>query len=308
VLASDLDRFFDFIVKSSYMDLLHEYSTASTEIQQGLRLASAHVADSEPGTLTPSGRQVTDDQIRTALQGWITNHTVPATTANTLYFIYLPPNVVCLALNLQSCGSPQGFCGYHNHIGNIYYAVIPYVNCSGCVFPGQFLDTLTEVSSHEFAEAITDPEANGWYDVSGDEIGDICNRQTTTLGGFLVQTEWSNAQGACAVPRESRWLHNVPGAASDVLVASGTSPTSWYTTPENVQHIAYVGTDQRIQELFFAIGPNGQWLPGVPGAASDVFVASGTSPTSWYTTPENVQHIAYVGTDQRIQELFYTIR
>ena len=29
-------------------------------------------------------------------------------------------------------------------------------------------------------------------------------------------------------------------------VAPGTSPTSWYTTPENVQHIAYVGTDQTV--------------------------------------------------------------
>ena len=51
------------------------------------------------------------------------------------------------------------------------------------------------------------------------------------------------------------WFHSVPGAASDVPVASGTSPTSWYTTPENVQHIAYVGTDQRIHELFFFIRP-----------------------------------------------------
>ena len=36
-------------------------------------------------------------------------------------------------------------------------------------------------------------------------------------------------------------------------LAQGTSPTSWYTTPENVQHIAYVGTDQQIHECFFFI-------------------------------------------------------
>jgi hypothetical protein len=115
----------------------------------------------------------------------------------------------------------------------------------------------------------------------------------------------------------AQWLHGVPGAVSDVrarvAVAPGTSPTSWYTTPENVQHIAYVGeTDQLIHELFYFIGrPNPQWLPGVPGAVSDVrarvAVAPGTSPTSWYTTPENVQHIAYVGTDQKIHELFFVI-
>ena len=105
-----------------------------------------------------------------------------------------------------------------------------------------------------------------------------------------------------------QWFHSVPGTASDVPVANGTSPTSWYTTPENVQHIGYVGTDQRIHELFYFVGPNGQWFQSVPGTASDVPVAHGTSPTSWYTTPENVQHIAYVGTDQRITELFYFVR
>ena len=37
------------------------------------------------------------------------------------------------------------------------------------------------------------------------------------------------------------------------------------------------------------------------------FVAAGTSLTSWYSTPENVQHIAYVGADFQIHELFYFI-
>ena len=63
-LTSQLDGFFDFIVTSPYMDLLNEYSTSSTQIRHGSRLASAHVSGSEPGTVTGSGRQVTDAQIR----------------------------------------------------------------------------------------------------------------------------------------------------------------------------------------------------------------------------------------------------
>jgi hypothetical protein len=196
-LSTQLDGFFDFILTSAYMDLLHEYSTASTQIGHGRRLTSTRVSTSEPGTVTASGRQVTDAQIRTALQGWISAHTVPATTVNTLYFIYLPPNVTVLDSGSQSCAA-GGFCGYHDHIGSVCYAVIPYANCAGCVFSGAFLDTLTEVSSHELAEAITDPELSAWWDsTTGDEIGDICNRQTVRMGGFLVQTEWSNAQAAC---------------------------------------------------------------------------------------------------------------
>jgi len=63
--------------------------------------------------------------------------------------------------------------------------------------------------------------------------------------------------GTAPVDVSAQWLHNVPDPdpASDHLVAPGTSPTSWYTTPENVQHIGYVGTDQRIHELFFLIQP-----------------------------------------------------
>jgi hypothetical protein len=196
-LATQLDGFFDFLVTSSYMDLLNEYSTPATQIQHGQRLTSARVSDSEPGTPAGGVQVVTDAQIQAALQGWIAASTVPAATANTLYFVFLPPNVVSVLGTQRSC---QDYCGYHNHIDGIYYAVIPFADCQGCVFPGQILDTLTEVSSHEFAEAVTDPALNAWWeDGQGDEIGDLCNRQTTRLGGYLVQTEWSNAQNTCAI-------------------------------------------------------------------------------------------------------------
>jgi hypothetical protein len=108
----------------------------------------------------------------------------------------------------------------------------------------------------------------------------------------------------------SNWQHALPSdAAGAGMVMRGTNPTSWYTTPEYVQHIAYVGIDQRIQELFYRLdGSDNPWVHVVPSDATGaVAVAPGTSPTSWYTTPENVEHIAYVGIDQRIHELFFRI-
>ncbi len=214
-LSAELDGFFDYITTSTLMDMLAEYSLPSQPIQHGRRLTSVRLPNSEPGTVTPTGRQVTDAQIQQALQGWIANDTVPATTANTLYFIFLPPNVVCT--DQDGAGSCTQMCGYHNHIGGtVFYAVIPYVNCSGCVFPGNFIDTLTEVSSHEFSESITDPTLSTWWDPStGNEIGDICNRQTTRLGGYLVQTEWSNGQSACVIAPAGGWHHN------DLTTAAG---------------------------------------------------------------------------------------
>jgi len=120
----------------------------------------------------------------------------------------------------------------------VFYAVIPFANCSGCVFAGQFLDTLTEVASHEFAEAITDPALNAWWeDGAGDEIGDICNRQTTRLGGFLVQTEWSNAQNRVRNRSSSRTSYVTPEfvagrspGARTALTSSCSEPTVHCTT------------------------------------------------------------------------------
>ncbi|MEA2217672.1 MAG: hypothetical protein QOJ35_298 [Solirubrobacteraceae bacterium] len=197
-LAGDLNAFFDAILASSLMDLMAEYGTAGNPIRRGSRIATVMVTASEPGTAQPGGgRIVSDAEIQTALQGWVADGTVPATTANTLYFVYLPPDVVSTLGTDQSCTT---YCGYHNHVGaTVFYAVEPYVTCDGCAF-GQVLDTQTKISSHELFEAITDPALSGWYDNgSGEEIGDICNGDTVTVAGYTVQSEWSQVQGACVV-------------------------------------------------------------------------------------------------------------
>jgi hypothetical protein len=196
-LVTSLNAFFDFILTSALMDTLQEYSTPGTVIGKGRRISTVIVSSSEPGTVTPTGRLVTDAEIQQAIQGWIANKTVPSPTANSLYFVYFPPNVTVSFQGSQSC---QTFCGYHEHINNsIFYAVEPHITCAGCSF-GSILDSLTKVSSHELAEAVTDPAGTGWWDPNtGDEIGDICNTSSTRLGGFLVQNEWSNARAACVL-------------------------------------------------------------------------------------------------------------
>jgi hypothetical protein len=196
-LATRLDGFFDFILTSSLMDLLAEYSTATTQIGHGRRTAVKKTT-TEPGTQSGAGRTVTDEQIQQALQSWINDGTVPRPTANMLYFVYLPPDVVSTMGGQASC---QAYCGYHNHVnGTIFYAIEPYLNCVGCMFGNGILDSLTKVSSHELCEAVTDPALNAWFDPnSGDEIGDICNSSVTQLGGYVIQAEWSNRQNRCAV-------------------------------------------------------------------------------------------------------------
>jgi hypothetical protein len=210
-LAVQIEGFFDFAVTSVLMDMLAEYSTKDTKIEHGTRLASARISTSEPGSKTTTGRAVTDSQVQTALQGWIAAGTVAATTANTLYFVFLPPNVTSAdpVQGLQSC---VGQCGYHYFNGGVYYAVIPYLSCSTCQLATGLLDSYTVVCSHEMAEAITDPTLTSWFDPNSNaEIGDLCagnNLQTTRVGNYLIQQEWSNSGCGCAL---SAYVGFVPG-------------------------------------------------------------------------------------------------
>jgi hypothetical protein len=84
--------------------------------------------------------------------------------------------------------------------GKIFYAVMPYAGCQGCVGGMVTLDALTATSSHELCEAITDPiPGTGWYNNYHGEIGDYCAWQMkpARIGGYMVQKEWSNSANGC---------------------------------------------------------------------------------------------------------------
>jgi hypothetical protein len=198
-LVPELNAFFDFVLTSSLMDLLAQYSVPGKTIGHGSRIGSVSVTASEPGGGTG---QVSDAEIQQALRGWISDGTVPAANANTLYFVYMPPNVT--VTDSQGDASCQQLCGYHWYIAGtspqVYYAVMPFPGCSGCTGGLSTIQALTSISSHELCEAITDPQPwTGWNDNNNGEIGDICAWKTQTLGNFTVQEEWSNAANACSV-------------------------------------------------------------------------------------------------------------
>jgi len=188
-LVTGLDRFFSDILVSPLMDQLAEYSVGARKIGHGGFLGS-----SVRGEGAPSGG-VTDAAVRKQLQKWIRARQVPKTSAQTLYFIFLEPGIVSSMGGGRSC---QSYCGYHNAAGTVYYALMPYPSCAGCLGGMAVLDALTATSSHELCEAITDPvPGTGWYDDTHGEIGDICAWQFRRQGAHMVQLEWSNAQRRC---------------------------------------------------------------------------------------------------------------
>ena len=189
-LVTKINQFFDFILTSQLMDQLGEYSVAGQSIGHGSRIGSTVITSPAPAA------SVDDSAIQQLIQREITAGTLPATNANTLYFVFLPDGVTVTQGGSASC---QAFCGYHDVFGsNVFYAAMPFPGCSGCTGGLAVFDALTSTTSHELCEAVTDPiPGQGWYDDNNGEIGDICAWKTRTLGGYTIQLEWSNRAGAC---------------------------------------------------------------------------------------------------------------
>ena len=184
-IAQRVNDFFSFILVSPLLDHLGEYSVPGATIGHGALMGRRALASTPPSS-------VADAEIQQVLQQAIGTPIPP----DSLYFLYLPPGVT---VNLSGSASCTSFCGYHSEVGGrLFYAVMPYPDCSGCSGGLTALDALISTSSHELCEAITDPvPGEGWYDDANGEIGDICAWQTKKLGDYTVQLEWSNSAGRC---------------------------------------------------------------------------------------------------------------
>jgi serine protease len=151
-------------------------------------------------------------------------NTTPASNRNAQYFIVSPPGTHPDGFNLPG----SGFCGWHNwnndstldgggaapsSVGDVAFTNMPYVTDGGCganfVNPGGagVLDGVTIVAGHEYAETITDPTLEGWWDSSFAENADKCAWLSTgpgamanvafSTGAFPMQGTWSNDDNSC---------------------------------------------------------------------------------------------------------------
>ena len=189
-MIPEVNQFFDYILTSPLIDQLAEYSVPQYSIQHGKRAGSVALP-------TPDVPKTVDDSaIQKMIQQQISAGKLPSATPDLLYFVFLPSGVTVTQGGSASC---KAFCGYHDAIGkDVFYAVMPFPDCSGCSSGLSNLDALTVTASHELCEAITDPvPGDGWYDNQNGEIGDICAWQTKKVGAYTVQKEWSNQAGRC---------------------------------------------------------------------------------------------------------------
>jgi hypothetical protein len=303
-LVPQVNEFFNTILTGALLDLLAEYSVPGKAIGHGKRIGSATITASEPGG---GSGEVTDSEIQQALTGWLANGTIPPANDNTLYFVYLPPNVIAQGPGL-SC---QDFCGYHGTIPGsnppVYYAVMPYPCESGCMGPlTQAIQSLTSVSSHELCEAITDPvPGTGWYDGnSNGEIGDLCNWQIGTADGYTVQKEWSNKANACVQPSvpTGTWHVDDLTATANAMLPGDSSLSAYAFEAQGTQHVIYRGGDNHLHELWW----DGAWHVGDLTAQTNAPPPQNGLPVSAYAfETQGTQHVMYVGTDSHLHELWW---
>lgn len=236
-LRNSIQEFADFVVTSSLIDQLHEYSVLPSVDQPGQSIGHGTHPQTFLDTSDPPPT-LADADIQSYLQQKIAQGTLESPDADTVYAVFLPAGVTVVLQGQASC---QQFCGYHSVTpdGSIVYIVDTYDDCPGCQFAaGDTLGSSTAILSHELCEAITDPHLDGWFDDNtGFEIGDICEPQTKVITvavplagptynisgtgtsdeagnitasltltpqaptppvhSWVVQKEWSNAQGAC---------------------------------------------------------------------------------------------------------------
>src|SRR5437879_3127155 len=79
-----INEFFDFILSSQLMDQLPEYSVPGQTISHGLLVGTVTLTSPVPG------KAVDDSAIQKLLQQEISGGALPASTPNTLYFVFLP--------------------------------------------------------------------------------------------------------------------------------------------------------------------------------------------------------------------------
>jgi hypothetical protein len=223
-----LPQFFSSLTGSEYMNIGMTYddghgTLASSAVHFGGAVSTATTVTS--GTLSNADILNTVLAAQPSLNGGVAD-------PNGIYFVYTAPGI-----SQQQSGSA---CGWHSNSGATKYSwVTPTPGCDflpGTVTGNDYVDSLTETTSHEMFEAITDPNVGtnnlGWYNTRYGEVGDMCvnSNLDANLNGnhFDVQAIWARVAGAaqkgvCAagfrpdvspVPEPASWALMLGGVAA----------------------------------------------------------------------------------------------
>jgi PKD repeat protein len=254
---------------------------------------------------------LTDAQIQAELERLIAAGGLPGTAGPgaPVYFVLTPANVnVCMT---GSECADNYFCAYHTNVhvnGNdLVYAAVPLLNATkGCQSDGTAAlqdpnglpaDVAVDNLSHEYNEAITNPDGDAWYDDgSQNEEADYCQQYAATrdpvtgsdphayaptlgtapdgslydqlIAGheYYTQSEWSNGEADCEL---------APGAGTLGAELSGPA-----TTRPGVQAVfapTAISATFGVASATWSFGDGaGAFTRGAPGSQAHAYGAPGT--------------------------------
>jgi hypothetical protein len=234
-VGNGINSFFQSLTNSPFMDNLGQYGVGRGSFGGWASIEWTN----DPYMLSPmddyhhsysygltEAQQLIVDSIA---NGWL-----PAPNANRVYCVYLPPNEHVLSpWGAWNTDPSNGFFGYHNSFNSLYgqirYALLPYPGGSNYQVRGTptAFDSLCTTSSHELAEAVTDPTGQSWLDRSyspAQEIGDICNNQIVYWDGYVVQ-KIANRFDQAMTPALPSWATSYTGLIANQTFYFGTLGT-----------------------------------------------------------------------------------
>ena len=173
----------------------------------------------------PADTHVSEGDVRARVEAGQLAGDLPGYSSERLFLV--------LTRGLTFDGLNTVWCGYHGDWGNgRYFAICPEPTVSGCLPTGETTGSWESLLAHEIFEACTDPRGgSGWVE-GGEEGGDSCNRQWTTLSFGVTQRFADNRQRACSVytPAESSRVCGIGQSGRyDLFFPSPTgSATHWW--------------------------------------------------------------------------------
>ena len=214
-LAQSMDRFLSYVTHSSYMTMLGEYGVGTGSYARNDFVAQHFAA----------GSVVSDASLRGLITREISARRLDAKTNESLYFVFTPPGVHVRDRDGHLDSDRRyGFGGYHDDDGRgLYYS--PVLVPGGGQSASAALPGLTVVSSHELAEAVTDPRVStrpSWYD-DGKlvEIADLAESAPSgRLNGYVVAPVWSQKYRRVVYPAGSTVLRRAAAAPQDAGTAA----------------------------------------------------------------------------------------
>ncbi len=200
-LMAQLEQFNDWIVTSDYWKTIG----ADYGVSSGTHLAPVQFAS------TP-GDNLSDTQIADWLALRVADGSLPKPTGRTVFALFFPADTT-ITTDGGTATSCYGFVGLHqasSMANSVYLGIVPFAIIPRCSYePGDELIVATNVASHEYLEAATNPfptdqawfldaqpgtPLEAWQMLTGVEVADLCENQSyDVIDGFTVQDAWSNS-------------------------------------------------------------------------------------------------------------------